>query len=477
MKVALLISGYLRTFKENIPNLKSQVLDKFEKVDIYIHITKNGDKEDRYLNINNENVDYITEILNPICLLCEDNFNLSDDKVANNTLNLWSKYHKLNEIKIENEKTYGEYDLVIKYRPDLNIISDDVFSQDYSKDIVYLPLDSKIDKSKLSKIDDLYICDIFAYGNSKIMNRYFDIYERLTSLIEKYDTGVSETLLYYHLIDDKIDFEKISIDYSMILSMCNVFAIAGDSGSGKTTLGNILKDYFSSSFLLECDRYHKWERGDDNWKKFTHLNPESNYLTKMSEDIFDLKIGKTIYQVDYNHKNGKFTEPEKIDTSDNIIMCGLHSLYSNDDGVYNLKIFVDTDDVLKYTWKIKRDMLKRGYTKEEVMRQIEMRKKDYYDFVYPQREISDIVVNFFTDNKEIDIDKDPVIFLRLLICDKYDIKDILKTFSEKEINFEINSKGGFNEIVFNTYKECDLIKKSTDSYYDYIIFFILSLKQ
>ncbi len=476
MKVALLISGYLRTFKENIPNLKSQVLNKFENVDIYIHITKNGDKEDRYLNINNENVDYITEILNPMCLLYEDNFNLSDDKIVNNTLNLWSKYHKLNEIKIENEKTYGEYDLVIKYRPDLNIISDDVFSQDYSKDIVYLPLDSKIDKSKLSKIDDLYICDIFAYGNSKTMNRYFDIYERLTTLIEKYDTGVSETLLYYHLIDDKIDFEKISIEYSMILSMCNVFAIAGDSGSGKTTLGNILKNYFSSSFLLECDRYHKWERGNDNWKKFTHLNPESNYLTKMSEDIFDLKIGKAIYQVDYDHKNGKFTEPEKIDTSDNIIMCGLHSLYSNDDGVYNLKIFVDTDDVLKYTWKIKRDMLKRGYTKEEVITQIESRKKDYYEFVYPQRDISDIVVNFFTDTKQINIEKEPNIFLKVLINKKYDIKSIIELLLSKNIDFETSKDLQFNELTFLKYKECDIINNSTNSYYDYIIFIILSLK-
>lgn len=476
MNVALLISGYLRTFNDNIPNLKSQVLDKFENVDVYIHITKNSNKEDRYLN-NDENIEYLTEVLNPICLLNEDNFVLSDDKTINNTLNSWIKYHKLNEIKKENEKNYGKYDLVIKYRPDLNIISDDIFIEDISKDVVYLPEDSKMDKDKLSNKDDEYICDIFSYGNSKTMDKYFGIYERLNSLIQKHKTGISETLLYHHLIDNHIDFKKIQIDYNIILSKCNVFAIAGDSGSGKTTLGNILKNYFSSSFLLECDRYHKWERGDDNWSKFTHLNTESNYLTKMNEDIFDLKIGNTIYQVDYDHKNGKFTEPEKIDSSDNIIMCGLHSLYSNDDGIYNLKVFVDTDDTLKYTWKIKRDMIKRGYTKEQVLSQIESRKKDYYEFVYPQRQKSDIVVNFFTDSEEIDLDIEPVIFLRLLISDKYDIKDILNIFYEKEIDFETKLNGNFNEVVFTAYKKCDLIEKSTTSYYDYIILFILSLKQ
>ena len=86
MKVALLISGYLRSFNTNLPNLKSQILDKFENVDIYIHITKDGDKQDKYLNINND-IDYINQVLNPICLLYEDNLQLSEDKNINNTLN------------------------------------------------------------------------------------------------------------------------------------------------------------------------------------------------------------------------------------------------------------------------------------------------------------------------------------------------------------------------------------------------------
>jgi uridine kinase len=157
-------------------------------------------------------------------------------------------------------------------------------------------------------------------------------------------------------------------------------------------------------------------------------------------------------------------------------MCGLHSLYSSDNGVYNLKIFVDTDDALKHTWKIKRDMTKRGYTKEQVLEQIESRKKDYYEFVYPQRNKSDIVVNFFTDSNEIDLEKEPTIFLRVLIINKYNIKDILESLLEKNIEFEYNSSKDFNEITFYKYKKCDIIKNSTNSYYDYIIFLILSLK-
>ena len=74
MKVALLISGYLRTFKLNIPLIKSKILDQFDSVDVYIHITKNESKDDRYFNLTNEieDITYINNILNPTTLIFED---------------------------------------------------------------------------------------------------------------------------------------------------------------------------------------------------------------------------------------------------------------------------------------------------------------------------------------------------------------------------------------------------------------------
>ena len=476
MKVALLISGYLRSFNTNLPNLKSQILDKFDNVDIYIHITKDGDKQDKYLNKNND-INYIKEVLNPVCLLYEDNLQLSEDKNTNNTLNLWFKYFKLNEIKKENEYSKGKYDLVIKYRPDLNIVSDDVFIGNIKKDIIYIPIDSKIDKSKLVNKSDKYICDIFAYGNSNIMNSYFEIYDYLDSLIKESKTHISETLLHNYLTKYSIPYKKLAVDYTVILSMCNVFAIAGDSGSGKTTLVNILKKYFSSSFMLECDRYHKWERKDDNWKKFTHLNPEANYIAKMNEDIFDLKIGKSVYQVDYDHTTGTFTQPEKIESSDNIIICGLHSLYSKDDNLFNIKIFIDTDNTLKYTWKIKRDIAKRGYSKEAILKQIEIRKGDYIKYILPQKDNSDIIINFFTDT-EFDIDNldQPLnIKLKMLVHKKYNLLNILNIFSDNGIKWKI-CVDEYNEIVFEEYKDHNLFEGiKNNNFYDYILFILLNL--
>jgi uridine kinase len=477
MRTAILISGYLRTFKSNITNIQDKIINKFSEVDIYIHITKNEKDNDKYLNINNidDDLKYINDLLKPKSLIFEDNLILSNNIKENDVLNLWLKYYKLNDIKNINETKFGKYDLVIKYRPDLSIISDDLF--EHYIDGVFIPIDSKIDNDKLRNSNDSYICDIFAYGDSESMNKYFSIYNQLRELIENHGT-VSETLLYHYLNYNNIKYKLIDIKYNVILSSCNVFAICGDSGSGKTTIGNILKQYFSNSFMLECDRYHKWERGHDNWQDFTHLNPDANYITKMNDDIFNLKVGKSILQVDYDHKSGKFTEPEKIDSSDNIIVCGLHSLYSTNESVYNLKIFIDTDELLKTKWKIQRDVKKRGYTPDQVVKQIESRKEDYFKYVYPQRNISDVIINFYTlDDIDIFSNTDNNISLRIFISTIFDITDILDNIRKLNIEFEYSLNDNFYEINFLKYQNIPIIKKTFNNYYDIIIYFILNIKK
>jgi uridine kinase len=482
MKVALLISGYLRSFKINIPSLQEKILSKFDKVDVYIHITNNEDKEDRYINDNNEceDIEYIKKNLNPVCIIQESNLSYNDDKKINDVINLWAKYYKLNEIKKLNEKHQGNYDLVIKYRPDVDILSDINFT-DIKGDEICIPKNSKIDKSKLSNSNDKYICDILAWGNTWSMNRYFGVYENIEHQINMGWSNVSESILYNYLTMFGIKYKLVDVDYGVILSSCNVFAIAGDSGSGKTTLANILKKYFSNSIMLEGDRYHKWERGDDNWKNFTHLNPDANYLTKMNEDIFDLKIGKTIYQVDYDHQNGKFTEKEQIDSSDNIIVCGLHTLYGQDE-LYDFKIFINTEKYLKDRWKIKRDVFERGYSIESVKEQIEKREQDYEFYILPQIEKSDIVINFFSHKKDQPIEEEESIGLRVFVKKGYSIGKILHKLYDLGYNKE--KYVSYNDdtccFTFNKYEKIDFFDGKIPllgNYYDYILFILFNLKK
>jgi uridine kinase len=233
--------------------------------------------------------------------------------------------------------------------------------------------------------------------------------------------------------------------------------------------------------MLECDRYHKWERNDDNWKKFTHLNPESNFLTKMNQDIFDLKIGNTIYQVDYDHKTGKFTDKEIIDSSDNIIVCGLHSLYTKDENIYDLKIYIDTEEKLKNFWKINRDTKQRGYTLEKSLEQIKSRKEDYYKFIYPQRNKSDLIINFYYENLNEEEFDENNISLKIFIKSNYDINFLIEKLQNVDLDIIPELKENFYVLDFKKYKTINILNVGNlpilNNFYDYIMFIIINLKK
>jgi uridine kinase len=235
--------------------------------------------------------------------------------------------------------------------------------------------------------------------------------------------------------------------------------------------------------MLECDRYHKWERHNENWDEITHLNPEANYITKMEEDIFNLKLGNEIYQVDYDHHSGKFTEKQLINPSDNLIVCGLHSLYG-DNNLYDIKIFMDTDDSLKKKWKIKRDVIERGYTIEKVLTSIEKRQNDFHEYITPQKENADLIIRFFT--KDVidfnNFETEEKLSLELSINDNCkNLNQVLETFNKIKINFSISNNGKFTKIIFDEFVEMGMddnlvIKNSkTNTFYDYILYFIFSL--
>lgn len=262
-----------------------------------------------------------------------------------------------------------------------------------------------------------------------------------------------------------------------MLAKCNIFAICGDSGSGKTTLSNHLRNIYRESFVLECDRYHKWERCSDNWNSSTHLNPKSNNLNKMKEDISNLKIGKEIRQVDYDHKSGNFTDSKVVSPANNIIVCGLHSLLKNHN-MYNLKIYMDTDESLKKEWKVLRDTIERDKLEEEVLRSIESRKSDYEKYIVPQKDKADLVVKF-SRNCHIDRRLSLSILINKLYSDTSEIQDILRLFINSGVKFEYAiDDSNFYTIYFHQYEDVGSLIDGViplHSYYDYIIATILAM--
>lgn len=443
MKIALLIAGYLRSFKHNIKSLKKYLLDNHD-VDIYLHVTT--DKELKYNNADTD-INMIQNTLKPKLIIINQNMVFKDCH-NNNLYNQNYKYYLLNKNKNEIEKVENiKYDLVVKLRPDVNLLQP-LLCEQIDDNTIYIPRDAKIEKNTLNNKNENYICDIIAFGKPDVMNKYFDLFNHL-DCYKNFNNN--ETILYHYLNNENINYKLIDIEYIVLLSSVNVIAISGDSGSGKTCLSNILQQkLFKNSFILECDRYHKWERNNTKWNSMTHLNPEANFLTKMNEDVFDLKIGNDIYQIDYDHNTGKFTDKTLIENKENIIVCGLHTLYLNED-VLNLKIFVETEDNIRINWKIQRDISKRGYNMEKIVKQIEDRKEDYKKYIHPQKNNADLIVNYYS------IDTNPTNYWYKIGINKiHDLNNFIQKLSIKHIENEdlfnylhFDNDHAFEDIIIN----------------------------
>lgn len=217
----------------------------------------------------------------------------------------------------------------------------------------------------------------------------------LSSMVYTVLEGILVIILYLLY---KHGFKSNSV-YNRVRNL--TLGIGGDSGVGKTTFVNNLSLLLGDRLLkLEGDGEHKWERGDKNWSRYTHLDPKANNIHQQAQAIFNLKNDKAIYRSEYDHATGKFSEPFMVVPKDFIAISGLHPFYLPKlRKTIDLKIYMDTDEKLRQHWKIIRDTKHRGYSLEKIMSQIEARAKDSEKYIHPQKNFSDLTIKLFPENE------------------------------------------------------------------------------
>lgn len=368
MKVLLLVSGSLRSFQDNLAYLPPEY-------DIAVYASR--DEDDTYLNP--QTIRALVEEPRIKTFMVEQPL-----PAGNNTVKQWYKLHRLWQAV---PKTYTTY---IRMRPDVRIRNPDELRAAVDR---HLPLCIPEGNDRDG------INDQVAIGTEETMSYYVGVYAHALAHSDR----TSEWILFNHLASAHIT--RVPLAYTLILSRAKVIAIAGDSGSGKSTLCALIRPLFLFDKVLEyeTDRYHKWARGDARWSTTSHLHPDANHLEKLEDDTFKLKLGQTVLAVDYDHTTGTFTPPQPIEPKENILLCGLHTLYTQQlRNLSDLKIYVDTSDELKTEWKLQRDTTARNQTVDEVRAKIESRRKDYVTHVAPQKEHADIVITRSTHQLRID---------------------------------------------------------------------------
>ena len=176
-----------------------------------------------------------------------------------------------------------------------------------------------------------------------------------------------------------------------------IVGIVGDSAAGKTTMTRGLVNILGKDRVAHVctDDYHRYDRAERAQLPFTALHPDCNYMDIMELQVERMHYGQPILKPVYDHATGCLVRPEYVVPREFVIVEGLLGFSTPVlRQFYDIKVYLDPPEPLRYEWKIKRDTTKRGYTEAQVLKELEKREAESAEFIRPQREFADIVVRF-----------------------------------------------------------------------------------
>ncbi|MBQ3253586.1 MAG: uridine kinase [Acholeplasmatales bacterium] len=178
-----------------------------------------------------------------------------------------------------------------------------------------------------------------------------------------------------------------------------LISIAGGTASGKTTVVSKIESYFNKDEVtVVCmDNYYK-RRDDislDDRKKINYDHPDAIDMELLKDHIRMLLAGKEIDSPVYdfsNHNRSNKTitvKPTKV-----IILEGILALYDEViRDLSNILIFVESESDIRFIRRLKRDIISRGRSLDDVIMQYLSTVKPMYDsYVAPTKRYADIII-------------------------------------------------------------------------------------
>ncbi|SHL95248.1 uridine kinase [Mucilaginibacter sp. OK098] len=189
-----------------------------------------------------------------------------------------------------------------------------------------------------------------------------------------------------------------------------IIGIAGGSGSGKTFFLKCFLEHFSADevCLVSQDDYYFPVAHNMTKEEIAYYNfdlPSTIDHDHFETDIDSLLNGKTILKKEYTFNNvDAVPKMLEIKPAPILIVEGLFILHFKKIAEkLDLKIFIEADDNIALQRRLKRDLIERGYSHEDVMyRWANHVTPAYKEFLLPYRDECDkIIVN--NTNKAEDI--------------------------------------------------------------------------
>lgn len=179
-----------------------------------------------------------------------------------------------------------------------------------------------------------------------------------------------------------------------------VIGITGGSGSGKTTIAHKIVDQMQKNehiLIMTQDSYYKDNTGIpmNIRQNINYDHPDAFDIPLLREQINCLLKYEPIEMPVYDfkeHTRSKetiYTEPADI-----IILEGILVLASEDiRNLMDIKVYVDTDDDIRFIRRLERDIKERGRSLDSVIEQyLDTVKPMYHQFIEPTKRYADIIV-------------------------------------------------------------------------------------
>lgn len=177
-----------------------------------------------------------------------------------------------------------------------------------------------------------------------------------------------------------------------------MLGIVGDSAAGKTTITNGIAQIIGEedATIVCLDDYHRYDRMERKENGISALHPDCNYIDIMEQQVNLLRLGQPILKPVYNHDTGTLDRPEYVVPRKLVIVEGLLSIHSPGlQRCFDITVYLDPDERLRRSWKITRDITKRGYSEEQVIESLNKRVKDSEQHIWPQKKAADLIVRFW----------------------------------------------------------------------------------
>lgn len=177
-----------------------------------------------------------------------------------------------------------------------------------------------------------------------------------------------------------------------------LIGIAGGTGSGKSTIANKIKKHFKNNVVYLAHDSYYIDLSHLSLKQRSKVNfdhPNALETTLLVKHLNKLLRGNSIKMPVYDFVTSNRTKKTiKISPKPIIIVEGIF-IYENEilRNLFDIKIFVQTDDDIRLGRRIMRDIRDRGRTLEFSLNQyLTMSRPMHQIFVEPTKKYADIII-------------------------------------------------------------------------------------